>query len=114
MNTIDIGRVRRRVEAVEDWFLAEDQWPVVSSALTELESAVVRRDDTAVRAVFDTLQSLEEDARRANALPGTAKTPIPPHQREQLNYLVRRLTLDLGQPPPASGGTEGRHPRHSG
>ncbi|NKQ26922.1 CATRA system-associated protein [Streptomyces galbus] len=114
MNTIDIGRVRRRVEAVEDWFLAEDQWPVVGSALTELESAVVRRDDTAVRAVFDTLQSLEQGARRANALPGPVKTPIPPHQREQLNYLVRRLTLDLGQPPPAPGGTEGRPPRHSG
>ncbi|MEU1038218.1 CATRA system-associated protein [Streptomyces sp. NPDC005551] len=113
MNAIDIERVRRRVEAVQDWFLTEERWPVVGSALDDLESGLDRRDENTVRAVLDALQSLEEGGRRAKAQPGPAKTPIPPQQREQLNCLVRRLTLDLAQPRPAQDeGTEGtRRPR---
>ncbi|WP_432194460.1 CATRA system-associated protein [Streptomyces sp. bgisy027] len=107
MSAIDIERVHRRVEPIDGWFLTDEDWLAAGSAFRALATALTRRDEEAVRTALETLQSLEERAFRAEAQLGPEKTPIPPQQREQLNYLVRRLKLELGQPPSPPDSAEG-------
>ncbi|MFK8909064.1 CATRA system-associated protein [Streptomyces sp. YS-3] len=109
MSAIDIERVHRRVEPIDGWVLTGEDWLTAGAAVEALAAALSRRDEDAVQIALDRLQSLEERSWRAKAQLGQEKTPIPPQQREQLNYLVRRLKLELRQPPP-SDSAEGTRP----
>ncbi|MFJ4844506.1 CATRA system-associated protein [Streptomyces sp. NPDC088733] len=101
-------RVVNRLRALDDWFLSAEGWLDVGRVLGELDAAVAADSPGAVDEALTGLQALES-AYRAQALPGTRKTLIPPDRREQRNVLVGRLTLDLDGPA-QRGGTTGTTP----
>ncbi|MFF3559716.1 CATRA system-associated protein [Streptomyces sp. NPDC002574] len=87
-------RVVNRLRSLDDWLLSAEAWLDVGRVLGDLEAAVAADSASAVDETLTRLQALESSL-RAQSLPGTRKTLIPPDRREQRNVLVGRLTLDL-------------------